>query len=96
MSVPDAERPLEEAALLHEGLAHPARVAVLRELRAAKRLPLAELRRRVSAAWRAVDTRTLHDHVQKMHVAGIVDLRREQGQDVAVLVRDVALRVKPA
>ncbi|MCA1814599.1 MAG: hypothetical protein LC624_11750 [Halobacteriales archaeon] len=90
------ERSLADAALLHEGLAPPARAAVLRKLRAAKRLPLAELRQRVGNAGRELDTRTLHHHVPTMHLTGIVDLRREGGSDIAVLIRDVSLRVRPA
>jgi DNA-binding transcriptional ArsR family regulator len=92
----DADLTPAEAAALHEGLAHPARVAATRALRAGGPMAMADLRRAVSAAHREVDARTMRFHVRRMEVAGLVDVRREAGGDVVVLLRDVALRLRPA
>lgn len=92
-----AESDMDAATLAayHDGLAHPARVAALRELRARKRMPLADLRKAVGAAIGAIDTRTMQHHAYKMQVAGIVTIHREGGRDVVTLLRDVTLKVKP-
>jgi DNA-binding transcriptional ArsR family regulator len=92
----DADLTPERAAALHDGLAHPARVVILRLLRARRSLPLSELRREVAASLgRELDTRTLQHHVWKMQVAGLVDVERRGAADVASLLVDVALRVRP-
>lgn len=92
----DADLPPEEAAALHEGLAHPARVAAMRALRAAPggRLPMAELRRRVSEAHREVDARGIRFHARRMEAAGLVDVRRVGGREEVALLRDVSLRMR--
>lgn len=84
------------AAALHDGLAHPARVAARRALRGKRRLTLAQLRHAVSEAHREVDTRSMQHHVHKMQVAGLVAVAMENGREVVTLVLDVALRIKPA
>lgn len=91
----DADRPIEETAGLHDGLAHPTRVAILQVLREAGGLPVADLRRRLGETHREVDTRTVQHHLYKMQMAGLVSLRREDGTDVVRLLRDVALVVRP-
>lgn len=92
----DADMTPQRAAAYHDGLAHPARVAALRVLRAKKRLPMSELRHEVAALHKDLDTRTLQHHVWKMQVAGLVDVEKRDGRDVVALIADVALRVKPA
>lgn len=94
MATLDADLSLAEAAALHDGLAHPARVATMRVLRARKRLPLAELRREVALLHKELDTRSIQHHVHKMHVAGLVDVELREGREVVVLVQDVGLRVR--
>lgn len=84
-----------DAAALHEGLAHPARVATMRALREARRMGLAELRRAVSETHRPVDTRTMTFHVRRMQKAGLVDVRRGPEGAVVTLLRDVSLKMRP-
>ena len=91
----DADLSPAEAAALHEGLAHPARVAAMRALRARGPLPTAALRRAVSEAHRAVDARTMQFHVRRMQAAGLVDVRRApEGHEVVALLRDVSLKLR--
>jgi DNA-binding transcriptional ArsR family regulator len=95
MALLDEERPIEDAARLHEGLAHPARVAAMRVLRAQKRpVPMAELRRRVAEVAGELDARSMQFHAARMERAGLVDVRRGEGGAVVALLRDVSLRVR--
>ena len=86
----DADLSPAEAAALHEGLAHPARVAAMRALRASRRMTMAELRRAVSEAHREVDARTMSFHVRRMQEAGLVDVRA----GVVSLLRDASLKLR--
>lgn len=96
MATLDADLTAADAARLHDGLAHPARVAAMRVLRQRRRLPIAELRREVAALTRDLDARSMQHHVHKMLVAGLVDVSVEDGREVVALVQDVALRVRIA
>lgn len=82
-----------EAAALHEGLAHPARVAAMRVLREHGPMPLSELRRRVSEMVGSdLDTRSMQFHAARMERAGLVDV----GKDRVALLRDVTLKLRGA
>lgn len=94
MASPDDGRTLEELAAFSKGLAHPARVAVMRELRAAGRLDVADLRQRVERAGVRLDARGIRFHLAVMEQGGLVVLSGAGGRAAATLLRDVALRVK--
>lgn len=89
------EEDADELANLHDGLAHPFRVTVLRVLREEKRMTLADLRRAVEKAYMPIDAKNLQFHLMKMQMGGIVRLAREEGRDVAYLACDVTLKRKP-
>src|SRR5438093_13387887 len=89
----DSDLTPAKAAELHEGLAHPARVAAMRALREHGPMPLSELRRRVSeAVGGELDTRSMQFHASRMERAGLVDV----GKDRVALLRDVTLRLRGA
>lgn len=94
MPDPKEQAEFESLAALHDGLGHPVRVAALHALRKRKRLTTAELKRAVSESYTPIDSRRMHFHLYKMHVAGLVDIRAEGGKDVVALVRDVSMRSK--
>lgn len=85
----DADLSPEEAAAVHAGLAHPARVSMMRILRAEKALPLPELRARVAEAGIPLDLTGAKFHARKMEEAGLVDVGRKEVR----LLRDVSLRL---
>lgn len=88
----DADLTPEQAARFHAGLAHPARVAMMRHLRAAKAMPLAGLRAALAAEGIALDATGARFHARKMEEAGLVDVARDEVR----LLRDVALRFRLA
>ncbi|MFA5862538.1 MAG: hypothetical protein WDA16_12670 [Candidatus Thermoplasmatota archaeon] len=79
---------------LHDGLAHPFRVMILRVLRKQKRMTLADLRRAVGEAYIPIEAKNLQFHLVKMQMGGIVRMAREEGRDVAYLVSDVVVKRK--
>jgi DNA-binding transcriptional ArsR family regulator len=87
----DADLTPDDAARLHEGLAHPVRVAAMRALREKRSLTLADLRALVAEQGHPVDTTTMKFHARKMEEAGLVDV----GRDEVRLLRDVGLRMRP-
>ena len=89
------EEDADDLANLHDGLAHPFRVTVLRVLRTEKRMTLADLRRAVEKAYMPIDAKNLQFHLMKMQMGGIVRLAREEGRDVAYLAADVMVKRKP-
>lgn len=94
MPDPEEQKEFEALAALHDGLAHPVRVAALLALRKKKTLSAAELRRAVSESYTPIDSRRMQFHLYKMHTAGLVEIRRDGGRDVVALLRDVAMRAK--
>lgn len=91
----EEEMPPEEVAALHEGLAHPVRVAAYRVVRERREVALAELRRAVAEAGFEVDARSLQFHVGRLERAGLVDVRVDgEGKRRAALLRDVSLRLR--
>lgn len=88
------EEDADELANLHDGLAHPFRVVVLRVLREEKRMTLADLRRAVEKAYMPIDAKNLQFHLMKMQMGGIVRLAREEGRDVAYLACDIVVKRK--
>ncbi|GEM_PF-4606925 len=88
----DADLAPEQAAALHEGLAHPARVAISRILRGERRMAPAALRARLEKEGILLDATGLRFHLRRMEKAGLVDVGREE----VALLRDVTLRLKPA
>ena len=86
----DADLAPEVAAALHEGLAHPARVATMRALRQEKALAPAALRAHLAQQGILVDATTMRFHLRKMQRAGLVDV----GRDAVRLVRDVSLKLR--
>jgi DNA-binding transcriptional ArsR family regulator len=91
----DTSDPAELAAI-HDALGHRLRVRILWALRRSPRMPVAELRRGLRTGGDAPDTRTLMYHLQKMHIATLVDMVQEDGRPVVRLVRDVSVRTKLA
>lgn len=89
----DIEDP-DELANLHDGLAHPFRVTILRVLRKQKRMTLADLRRAVGEAYIPIEAKNLQFHLVKMQIGGLVRIAREEGRDVAYLVGDVTIKRK--
>lgn len=87
---PDDEAPLFEA------MGHPLRVAIRNELRKESPLPILELRRRVSASYEEIDTRTTKFHLFRMQTAGVVRVEQREDRDLVELVLDVsATAMKP-
>lgn len=94
MPDPKEQAEFESLAALHDGLGHPVRVAALHALRKRKALTTAELKRAVSEAYTPIDSRRMQFHLYKMHVAGLIEIRKEGSKDLVVLLRDVAVRTK--
>lgn len=94
MPDPQEQKEFEALAALHDGLAHPVRVAALVALRKKKTLTAAELKRAVSESYTPIDSRRMQFHLYKMHAAGLVEVHKEAGKDVVVLLRDVTTRAK--
>lgn len=96
MPDPEEHKAFEALAALHDGLAHPVRVAALAALRKKKALSAAELKHAVSESYTPIDSRRMQFHLYKMHAAGLVEVRKEGGKDIVVLMRDVVLRSRDA
>lgn len=92
MPDPKKQKEFEALAALHDGLAHPVRVAALAALRKRKMLTAADLKRAVSESYTPIDSRRMQFHLYKMHAAGLVEIHKEGGKDIVVLVRDANLR----
>lgn len=86
------EEDADALANLHDGLAHPFRVMILRVLRKEKRMALADLRRAVAEIYIPIEAKNLQFHLVKMQMGGIVRMAREEGRDVVYLVSDVSVR----
>ena len=84
-NTPDEEAPLFEA------MAHPFRVAIRNELRKENGLTIAELRRRVSAAYEEIDTRNIQFHLFRLQMMGVVATRKEGKKERVDLVLDLSL-----
>lgn len=89
------EEDADALANLHDGLAHPFRVMILRVLRKEKRMTLADLRRAVAEVYVPIEAKNLQFHLVKMQMGGIVRMAREEGRDVAYLTCDVSVKRKP-
>jgi len=85
---------LEATAGLHEGLAHPFRMAIYHVLRSEGPMVLAELRKAVGDLYTPLDARNLQFHLFKMQVAGIVVVQKEAGRDTARLMKEIVTRAK--
>lgn len=91
---PKTEMDLEDAANIHDGLAHPVRVAAYRVLRDEEKMPVSELRVHVSKMYIPVDQRNLQFHLHKLQLAGLVEVSKEAGRETVRLVAEVDMRVK--
>lgn len=87
---------VEDLASVCEGLAHAYRWAILFALRKEKKMPLADLRKRVGELYLDLDTSNLQFHLRKMQMGGIVTTAKEQGREVVTLLKDVTIREKAA
>lgn len=83
-----------DLAAIHDALGHRLRVRILWTLRRNPRMRVSELRRSLRTGGDAPDTRTLMYHLQKMHIATLIDIIQEDGHPVVRLVRDVSVRAK--
>lgn len=90
---PKAEMDLEDAANIHDGLAHAVRVAAYRALRDEPKMPVSELRVLVSKMYIPVDQRNLQFHLHKMQLAGLVEVFKEAGRETVRLLRHVDVKI---